>query len=80
MHTEKINQYKAEKINMLWIFAFGIIALIWVSYVMSPKRATYTKEVTGVSQSQLRNAPEDTQNLPNKTEYQNLPNPAMPKE
>lgn len=79
MDTEDMNQYKAEKINMLWIFALGIFTLIWVTYVMNPKRIN-SREVTGVSQSQLRNTPEDAHSMINKTEYQNLPNPALANE
>ena len=82
MKTDNIDRnYKAEKINMLWIFAFGIFALIWVTYMMSPQRATFQgREVTGVSKSQLRNTPQDTQSLPNETEYQSLPNPTTPQQ
>lgn len=69
-------QYKAEKINMLWIFTFGIFALMWVTYSMNPQRMRFSsKETTGVSQSQLRNRPEDAKGMTNKTEYQSLPNP-----
>ena len=79
MKTKVINRYKSEKINMLWIFAFGFFALIWVTYMMSPVRATYQgRETYGVSKSELRNNPKDTQDMPNKSEYQYLTNPTQP--
>jgi hypothetical protein len=44
------DQAKGEKINTFWIFVFGIIALVWVSYAMRPGRISVSKEAPEVTQ------------------------------
>jgi len=47
--NEAENQAKGEKINMIWLFAMGILTLIWVAYALRPGKMSVSKEVPEVS-------------------------------